>query len=34
MIDKTQIEMNWNEVEICEANYYSWLLASLIFDSI
>jgi len=25
MIEKLQIEMNWNAVEICEANIYSWL---------
>ncbi len=26
--------MNWNEVEICEANISPWQLTSLIFDSI
>ena len=25
MIAKSQIEMNWNKVEICEANIYPWL---------
>ena len=34
MIRISPTEMNWNEVEICEANISSWLLASLIFDSI
>jgi len=34
MTIKSHIGMNWNEVEICEANISSWLLASLIFDSI
>jgi hypothetical protein len=33
LIAKSQIGMNWNKVEICEANIYSYLLFSLIYDS-